>query len=68
MRTYKYQRYIVNHCSGSTVKHTSPNNIGSYIFKAPSLEKQKDIASILDNIETKIELNRRINDNLTQAA
>ena len=68
MRTYKYQRYIVNHCSGSTVKHTSPNNIGSYIFKAPLLEKQKDIASILDNIETKIELNRRINDNLEQQA
>ena len=68
MRTYKYQRYIVNHCSGGTVKHTSPNNIGSYIFKAPSLEKQKDIASILDNIETKIELNRRINDNLEQQA
>lgn len=66
MRTYKYQRYIVNHCSGSTVKHTSPNNIGSYIFKAPLLEKQKDIASILDNIEKKIELNRRINRNLEQ--
>ena len=68
MRTYKYQRYIVNHCSGSTVKHTSPNNIGSYIFKAPLLEKQKDIASILDNIEKKIELNRRINRNLEQQA
>lgn len=68
MRTYKYQRYIVNHCSGSTVKHTSPNNIGSYIFKAPLLEKQKDIASILDNIEKKIELNRRINRNLNIAA
>lgn len=68
MRTYNYQKYIVNHCSGSTVKHTSPTNIGSYVFKAPSLEKQKNLVSFLDNIETKIELNRRINENLEQQA
>lgn len=68
MRTYDYQKYIVKHCSGSTVKHTSPNNIGSYFFKAPSLKKQKDIASILDNFEAKIELNRRINANLEAQA
>ena len=65
---YYYQKYIVNHCSGSTVKHTSPTNIGSYVFKAPSLEKQKNLVSFLDNIETKIELNRRINENLEQQA
>ena len=68
MRTYKYQKYIVNHSSGSTVKHTSPNSIGTYTFKAPSLKKQKEIASFLDNIETKIGLNRKINDNLEQQA
>lgn len=68
MRTYNYQKYIVNHCSGSTVKHTSPTNIGSYVFKAPSLEKQKNLVSFLDNIETKIELNHRINENLEQQA
>lgn len=68
MRTNDYQKYIVKHCSGSTVKHTSPKNIGSYFFKAPSLKKQKDIASILDNIEAKIELNRRINANLEEQA
>ena len=68
MRTYDYQRYIVGHCSGSTVKHTSPSGIGSYTFKCPDIKKQKEIRSILDNIDDKIEVNRRINDNLEQQA
>ena len=68
MRTYDYQRYIVGHCSGSTVKHTSPSGIGSYFFKCPDIKKQKNISSILDNIDGKIEVNRRINENLEQLA
>ena len=63
MRTYDYQRYIVGHCSGSTVKHTSPSGIGSYIFRCPEMKMQKEIASVLDNLDDKIEVNRRINDN-----
>ena len=68
MRTYDYQRYIVGHCSGSTVKHTSPSGIGSYIFRCPDMETQREISSILDNLDDKIEVNRRINDNLEQQA
>ena len=68
MRTYDYQRYIVGHCSGSTVKHTSPSGIGSYIFRCPEMKMQKEIASVLDNLDDKIEVNRRINDNLEQQA
>jgi type I restriction enzyme S subunit len=68
MRTYGYQRYIVSHSSGSTVKHTSPSNIGSYTFKCPNIQYQKSIASILDNLDDKIEVNRRINENLEQQA
>ena len=68
MRTYEYQRYIVGHCSGSTVKHTSPTSIGSYSFNAPSIELQKAIASFLDNLDDKIELNRKINANLEAQA
>ncbi len=64
MRTYDYQRYIVGHCSGSTVKHTSPSGIGSYTFKCPDIKEQKKICHLLDNLEDKIEVNRRINDNL----
>ena len=43
MRTYDYQRYIVGHCSGSTVKHTSPSGIGSYRFRCPNIKYQKKI-------------------------
>ena len=68
MRTPEYQKYIVNCCSGSTVKHTSPKLIGTYVFKAPDPETQKEIASLLNNLDAKIELNRRINDNLEQQA
>lgn len=68
MRTYDYQRYIVGHCSGSTVKHTSPSGIGSYVFRCPDLKMQKEISSVLDNLDDKIEVNRRINDNLEQQA
>ena len=66
MRTYGYQRYIVSHSSGSTVKHTSPSNISSYTFKCPIIQDQKSIASILDNLDDKIEVNRRLNENLEQ--
>lgn len=68
MRTYDYQRYIVGHCSGSTVKHTSPSGIGSYIFRCPEMKMQKEIASILDNLDDKIAVNKQINDNLEQQA
>ena len=68
MRTYDYQRYIVGHSSGSTVKHTSPSGIGSYLFKCPDIKHQKEITAVLDNLDKKIELNRRINDNLEQQA
>ena len=68
MRTYDYQRYIVGHCSGSTVKHTSPSGIGSYIFRCPDMKMQKEISSVLDNLDDKIEVNRKINENLEQQA
>ena len=68
MRTYDYQRYIVGHCSGSTVKHTSPSGIGSYIFRSPNMKMQKEISSVLDNLDDKIEVNRKIIENLEQQA
>lgn len=40
----------------------------NYEILLPSLDKQREIATILSSLDDKIELNRRINDNLTQAA
>lgn len=68
MRTYHYQKYIVNHASGSTVKHTSPSSIASYSFQAPPLPVQRKIASILSALDDKIETNNAICRNLEEQA
>jgi type I restriction enzyme S subunit len=64
MRTWDYQRFIVNHASGSTVKHTSPKTVLSYEFDLPSLNKQKIIADTLSALDDKIALNSKLNDYL----
>jgi type I restriction enzyme S subunit len=68
MRTWDYQRYIVNHASGSTVKHTSPKTMLSYAFSLPPLPTQRAIAATLSCLDDKIELNNRINANLEAQA
>ena len=68
MRTYDYQRYIVGHCSGSTVKHTSPSGIGSYIFRCPDINTQREISSILCSLDDKIAVNKKICENLEAQA
>ena len=40
----------------------------NYEILLPSLDKQREIATILSSLDDKIELNRRINDNLEQQA
>ncbi len=42
--------------------------IGGFEVSIPSLETQKKVTSILSSFDAKIELNRRINDNLEQQA
>ncbi|KAA6339919.1 putative type I restriction enzyme specificity protein [termite gut metagenome] len=62
LRTQPYQYYIVCSATGSTVKHTSPNRICSYVFEAPiDKNEQKEIASILSSLDDKIELNLQMN-------
>ena len=68
MRTPTYQRQIVGSASGSTVKHTSPSRIYEIKIEVPSLSDQKKIVTILSSIEEKIEVNKKINDNLEQQA
>ena len=65
MRDAKYQRFIVNSASGSTVKHTSPNRIREYNFCAPKeINEQRAIAKIFSDIDEKIELNHQMNKTL----
>ena len=46
------------------IRHTSPDKIKGCIVWIPSLDEQKRIGRILADIDTKIAINRQINDNL----
>ena len=50
------------------IRHTSPDKIKDCTVWMPSLEDQKNIGRILTDIDEKIALNRRINDNLEAMA
>ncbi|SFG74950.1 restriction endonuclease subunit S, partial [Prevotella sp. KH2C16] len=50
--------------SGTTFKEVSGNVIKNVVVKIPILEIQRRIANVLSSLDDKIELNRRINDNL----
>ena len=55
--------------SGTTFKEVSGSTMRGITVRVPaSLETQKAIGSFLDSIDTKIETNRRINENLAQQA
>jgi len=44
--------------TGSKVKHTSPHRIREIVAPIPALEEQREIASVLDAIDRKIDLHR----------
>ena len=46
------------------IRHTSPDKIKDCIVWIPNLEDQKRIGRILTDIDSKIAINRQINDNL----
>lgn len=54
--------------SGTTFKEVSGNVMRNVTVFIPNLQSQKSIASILSSLDDKIELNRRINENLEQQA
>jgi type I restriction enzyme S subunit len=59
-----YRHEILAGYTGSTVKHTSPTKICAYKFYLPPVNEQEKISSILDNLDHKIENNRKINETL----
>jgi len=64
----EFRREIERLATGTTIKNVSLETMRNYTFYAPSLESQKNISSILKSLDDKIEVNRRINDNLEQQA
>lgn len=62
------KKYIESLGSGTTFKEVSGSVMKNILFNIPSLRAQEQIALFLSSLDDKIELNRRINDNLEQQA
>ena len=54
--------------SGTTFKEVSAKVMQNFEIRIPCIQTQKRIVNILSSLDDKIELNRRINDNLEQQA
>ena len=65
---YNDYAYLASLANGGAQQNLNAQQIKEFEIPYPSLEKQKGIADILTTIDNKIELNRRINDNLEQQA
>lgn len=68
LRTHEYRSWIVGSATGTTVKHTSPGRIESFVTRIPPIEEQRAIAHILGTLDDKIELNRHANETLEAMA
>ncbi|MDR3414303.1 MAG: restriction endonuclease subunit S [Formivibrio sp.] len=68
MRSTDYRNEVLATVTGSTVKHTSPSKILGYKFLLPPLGEQQSIASVLDSLSNKIELNQQMNETLEAMA
>lgn len=68
LRTHEYRSWVVGSATGTTVKHTSPGRIESFVTRIPPFEEQCAIARILGALEDKIELNQRMNQTLEAMA
>lgn len=56
----EFNQHLVSTASGTKILHTAPSRIESFTFRRPPLSTQRAIAHILDTLDDKIELNRRM--------
>ena len=62
------RRNLSNQANGSVFMNLKTDIVKEFSIKVPSLVKQKIIVAILKSLDDKIEVNRRINENLEQQA
>ena len=73
-RKFLYYYLIVNTkrflggTHGSVMLHLTKREMEEQLLRLPSLSTQRQIASILSSLDDKIEVNRKINENLEQQA
>jgi len=68
LKTPLYVNHIRSCQSGTTVRMITKANIEDFRFKAPGRKERDRISHFLKSLDEKIEVNRRINDNLEQQA
>ena len=69
LKSPEVYNYIANNCvSGSALPRIVLKDFKEVKLRVPSLTKQKEIVSILKSLDDKIEVNRKINENLEQQA
>ena len=56
---------FMNYNEGTTIPSLRTETLNRLVFDIPNLEVQKKIITVLSSLDDKIELNNRINDNLT---
>ena len=64
----RFVDYVKSIHTGTSIPHISLKQIGDFPITLPPLPIQQKIAHILSSLDDKIEVNRRINDNLEQQA
>lgn len=60
------RKWLVVHAVGSNMLNLNTDILANVPISYPSLREQQEIASVLNNLDEKIILNRKINDNLEQ--
>lgn len=58
------RRELTNQANGSVFMNLKTDIVRNFTINLPPLEKQNKIVGILSSLDNKIEVNRRINDNL----
>ena len=68
LKTNEFQKQIYGIVGGSAIPTLSQEDLASLIVRVPNENIQNTIADILDSLDGKIELNKKINDNLEAMA
>lgn len=64
----RFKEYVESIHTGTSIPHISMSQIGDYEISAPTLNEQKDIASVLSSLDNKIDLLHRQNKTLEALA
>jgi type I restriction enzyme S subunit len=64
----EFNRELCSSATGTKILHTAPTRIANFKFCLPPVAEQKSIARVLNALERKIELNRRMNQALEAMA